>query len=236
MSIEPPVQSPPDRPTFDASRPDLFRAPAPANPWTQPDWRHPTRQQIFLAGLVAAPLFAISLGLMFSPKLDVRRPMQPVTGDPMRIETAGRVAPPPSAASGGKLEILPPDMARAAAANGRPAATALGRPAVVTPASAPVQASDASFACGAGLSASEALVCGNPNLAMADRHMQRAWRRALASGADPERLRRDQRDWLADRDEAAGDGPEAIQALYDERIRDLNDIAENGDGDEPRNN
>jgi uncharacterized protein YecT (DUF1311 family) len=240
MTIEP---TPDSRSLREPAQPDLFTGSAagPANPWTQRDWRHPTRQQIFLGGLIAAPLVAVALGLMLSPKLDARRPMQPVTGDPMQIVVSGRPNTPLPAAVGGRLETLPPDMARAAAAaNPRPmtptpvqtgaAPAPVAAPA--TPVSLPAQPSPASYACDGNLSRAEAMICRNPRLAAADQRMKRAWQKALASGADPGRLRRDQRNWLEDREDAALDGPQAVEALYSERIRDLDDIAANGDEDD----
>jgi uncharacterized protein YecT (DUF1311 family) len=242
MSFDP---APDRRPSADPAQRDLFAPPAPANPWTQGDWRHPTRQQIFLGGLVAAPLLAVGLGLLFSPKLDVRRPMMPVRGDPMQIVVAGRPNTPLPAAVGGRLETLPPDMARAAATNLQPMtaapieAAAMARPVPVsqpaTPVSLPAQPSPASYACDGDLSRAEAMVCRNPRLAAADQSMKRAWSKALASGADAGRLRRDQRDWLEDREDAALDGPQAVEALYAERIRDLDDIAANGEEGDGRN-
>ena len=231
MSIEPPADPSPERPTFDATQPDLFGAPAAANPWTQPDWRQPTRQQVFAAGLVIVPILAAGLGYLASPKLDTHAPMQPVAGTPMQIVVGtapGGPSAAPVAAPGAPLQTLPPDMARAAAANAQAAGIGSTTPqaqngAAITPVSLPARQPTASFTCDGALSQAEAMVCGDPGLAAADRRMQRSWRRALESGADPDDLRHDQRDWLRARDEAAADGPQAVAALYNQRIQDLDE-------------
>ncbi|HEY3948636.1 lysozyme inhibitor LprI family protein [Phenylobacterium sp.] len=86
--------------------------------------------------------------------------------------------------------------------------------------------------CANAASRAAQMVCADPDLAAADREMARAYRRALRSGAPPELLRRDQRDWLAAREEAARRSPRAVAELYDQRIDDLNAAAEDdGPGD-----
>jgi hypothetical protein len=81
-------------------------------------------------------------------------------------------------------------------------------------------------------SRAEALVCADPQLAAYDRELNSAFRRALRSGAvSPEDLRADQRDWLDDRERAARRSPEALGNLYQDRIDELNRIADDGPGD-----
>ncbi|MFI4966445.1 MAG: lysozyme inhibitor LprI family protein, partial [Caulobacterales bacterium] len=68
---------------------------------------------------------------------------------------------------------------------------------IAPPAMAPPQFAPADPACGGARSRAAQMVCGDPELAAADREMNQAFRRALRSGAAPDQLRQDQRYWLA---------------------------------------
>jgi uncharacterized protein YecT (DUF1311 family) len=84
-------------------------------------------------------------------------------------------------------------------------------------------------ACAGGRAAE--IVCSDPEFAAADRDLNRAYRRALRSGAvAPEDLRADQREWLSLREDAARRSPRALADVYDQRIDELNRIAEDGPG------
>ncbi len=203
------------------------------------DWRHPTKQQVFVAGLVVAPLLAVGLGLLAAPRLDSHKPMQPVSAEAMRIQLAQTSNTPIDMTSGAKLQVLSPGTPAAPVAVVRPLGTPLTAPVSAAPPEAAVipvdqhPARNAGFDCGAARSPAEMMVCYDPNLAAADRRMQRAWRRALDSGASRDALRRDQRAWLQDRDEAALDSPEAVRSLYAQRTRELEDAADGGEADAP---
>ena len=127
-------------------------------------------------------------------------------------------------------------MAQAARLNAPLAAPAPVRPpvpviaqtaAVETPAPAPQPMLQASFDCGTARPGAEQAVCSDPGLAAADRQLARAYRRALRSGADPESLRQEQRDWLSIREDAAQHSRGALASVYGQRIAELDDIAEN---------
>lgn len=171
-----------------------------------------------------------------------------------------RPPPPQPLVSNGKLEVLPPDLSAAnrtagpSAAppvlpSGAAAAASLAPPppapapapasagptvvrgnppplAVQTPPAAP--RADGAACTGGG--AADQMVCGDPELAGADREMRRAYRRALAAGAAPAALRADQRDWLAIREEAARHSRQALAQVYDQRIEELNAAAADRDG------
>jgi uncharacterized protein len=77
------------------------------------------------------------------------------------------------------------------------------------------------------------MVCEDPDLAAADRELNQAYRRALRSGAPVDQLRDEQRDWLAIREDAARHSPRALANVYEQRIDDLNEIADDGPGDGP---
>lgn len=165
------------------------------------------------------------------------------------------VAPPAPAAAPqpqGRLEILPPEMAAAVRAPAQPhaaghdaedagavASAANPEAPTVLPLSPPAAAAPAppgraSFDCATARPGAEQMVCADPQLAAADREMSRAYRRALGSGADPADLRQEQRDWLAIREDAARHSRRALAQVYDQRIQDLDQIADPGDdGDEP---
>jgi uncharacterized protein YecT (DUF1311 family) len=82
------------------------------------------------------------------------------------------------------------------------------------------------FACSRVRSLAEDMVCHDRRLAAADRRLTRAFADALASGADEEALREDQADWLAIREDAARQSPEAVASIYRQRIRELEAIAD----------
>jgi uncharacterized protein YecT (DUF1311 family) len=70
-------------------------------------------------------------------------------------------------------------------------------------------------------SRAEAMVCEDAALAAADRRLDRAYRRALATTDDVDWVQRQQRNWLADRESAADDGPDALAEAYDRRLDEL---------------
>jgi uncharacterized protein YecT (DUF1311 family) len=136
-------------------------------------------------------------------------------------------APTPPVRPAGKLEVLPPDLARSATP---PAAASA--PVFAPPGATPVPPLAAvEPACAAARSRAAQMVCGDPDLAAADRALNQAYRRALRSGAAPEQLRQDQFDWLAIREDAARRSPQAVASIYEQRIDELNQIAEDGPGE-----
>jgi uncharacterized protein len=64
------------------------------------------------------------------------------------------------------------------------------------------------------------MVCGEPELAAADRRLAREFDRAMARTPDPRGLRRQQDRWLAAR-ERAGDDYDAVLRLYAIRTQEL---------------
>jgi uncharacterized protein YecT (DUF1311 family) len=72
----------------------------------------------------------------------------------------------------------------------------------------------------------ERLICRDPELAMLDRNLARAYDRALDSGVSRRMLRRDQRDWLAERDRAARFSGDAVYDVYVARIGELENLTE----------
>jgi uncharacterized protein YecT (DUF1311 family) len=204
------------------------------------------------AGGGVAVAVALGLGLGFLAKPDLihpapTAPMRAVVGSPEdatppKVDIEVNRPPPPSPVkSAGRLDVLPPDLARSAprlTATSAPevAAQVTGLPVrklapVETP--APVPAPRAVFtdpACdGAGGRAAQ-MVCADPDLSAADRELNRAYRRALRAGAAPEQLREEQRDWLNVREDAARHSPRAVANIYDQRIDELNRIADDGPG------
>jgi uncharacterized protein YecT (DUF1311 family) len=68
------------------------------------------------------------------------------------------------------------------------------------------------------------LLCANPDLKAADQRMRQAYVTALAAGADPEVLDRDQADWRRAR--TAAQGRDRLAEIYAQRIEDLERAAE----------
>jgi uncharacterized protein YecT (DUF1311 family) len=110
------------------------------------------------------------------------------------------------------------------AAQVSPATPSPDTAAAPAPRSTPQQ--QASFDCATARPGAEQAVCADPQLADDDRRLARAYRRALRSGADPEDLRQEQRDWIAIREDAARHSPQALAQVYGQRIQDLNRIAD----------
>lgn len=71
----------------------------------------------------------------------------------------------------------------------------------------------------------DVLVCENPSLQAAERQMARAYRQAEDAGVPSQRLRSQQRRWLAARSAAARDNPWAVRDVYDARIAELEELS-----------
>jgi len=183
-----------------------------------------------------------------APAGEAASAMAPSAGVPIAINPPP--PPPPTPRPIGRLEVLPPEMARAARAQGSAAvartpsvpaqATAIAVPAPASPAPAalglpaaiaapPLQAS---FDCAAARPGAEQAVCSDPALAAADARLARAYRRALRAGVvDPADLNQEQQDWLAIREDAARRSPRALASVYQQRLGELEAIAANGAAD-----
>jgi uncharacterized protein YecT (DUF1311 family) len=234
----------------------------PAAPRPRPGWR-PTRN-LLLGGIAAAVGLGLAFGLLARPDFGddgrAREPMRAVTGSTEVAEAPAAsqfeieinrpvAAPPPKSA--GKLEVLPPDLARAAP-RPQPAPEpdrfaqerfamapprleiAPNPPApasrVIVPDPPPRYATSApqarpSFDCRYARSPSEQMVCDDPELAAADRRLARAYSRAIASGIPARELRAEQDDWLSIRDDAARHSSDAVASVYEQRIDELNELA-----------
>ncbi len=190
-----------------------------------------------IGGLAAiAIVLGLGAGLILRPghqALSSADPAEAAVKQPMPIEV-NRPAPPPALPQpAGKLEVLNPataEAARAAQPAAVQAAPALPAPTPVAETPPPASALDR---CAGASSRAAALVCADPRLAAYDRDLNRAYRRAMQSGAvSPQDLRADQRDWLDVREQAAARSPRALADVYEERIDELNRIADDGPGDD----
>lgn len=239
---------------FSGARPAAAPAAAPLRTARPRRWQVP-RAATIGGGIAAAVALGLALGYTSRPHLaqpTTPKPMQAVTpaaGGTLPVEVNAPVPPPPLK-SAGKLEVLPPDLARSAprapplpAAPPLPVASApvYSAPAYPAPAPsrpvareayqplAPQVAGDDSPCAGVRGRAAQ-MVCADPQLADADRELNRAYRRAMRSGASPDQLRAEQRDWLAIREDAARRSPRAVASVYEQRIEELNQIADDGPG------
>ncbi|HVI31894.1 lysozyme inhibitor LprI family protein [Phenylobacterium sp.] len=219
-------------------------------------------RKLVIGGVAGAVALGLVFGLWARPDFGddgrAREPMKAVTqaeavSPPVPVEVAAPV-PPPTPRADGPLEVLPPELARAApapAAGPAPMvrAEAPRPPVVVAPSasesSAPVVArapepapfvpprrradANPSFNCRYARSTSEEMVCADPQLAAADRRLNRAYERAIASGIPARELRAEQDDWLGIREDAARRSPRAVASVYEQRIRELNALAEDGE-------
>ncbi|KRB40696.1 lysozyme inhibitor LprI family protein [Phenylobacterium sp. Root700] len=141
-----------------------------------------------------------------SPKT-VERQMDIVMAEPQPQALAPKSTP---------LEVMSPELTQAAKAATPP------REPVAEPQY--VEASP-SYDCREASSPAEEMVCSDPALAAADRHLARAFQRAVKAGAPYDLLRTEQDDWLEIREDAARHSPRAVAAIYDQRIGQLNAMA-----------
>ncbi|HEY2359274.1 MAG TPA: hypothetical protein VGH86_17625 [Phenylobacterium sp.] len=165
-------------------------------------------------------------------------------------ETAADVPSPPSRAPRMQVlpeapAILPPD--RPSRRDEPPAGQTIARlnppppakiaaptaAAITAPSSAPAQAQVApsparvepSFDCRSARSYGRQMVCGDPELAAADRRMTRAFAAAIAAGASRDNVQADQDDWEVIREDAARHSRHAVANIYAQRIEELEALA-----------
>ncbi|MGA0605785.1 hypothetical protein ACO2Q0_07270 [Phenylobacterium sp. VNQ135] len=233
-----------------------LRIERPAQRQFEPDeYRLPDRPRrgvsrgMLLGGVGAAVGLGLLFGLFAKPELGAggrdREPMRPVSRTaeqtvvtPVPVEVAA-VTPAPAPKSAGKLEVLPPELARAAEARAPIRAAPPARtPTVETPAppvreivpptrvaeAPPPVRADPSFNCRFAGTRAERMICGDPELARLDRRLDRAFDRAVASGIPYRELRAEQDDWLSIREDAARRSPQAVESIYRQRIAELDDL------------
>jgi uncharacterized protein YecT (DUF1311 family) len=181
---------------------------------------------VVLGGVAAGLALGALLGLAARPDLGKHAPeaapMQPVpraSTAMLDVEVAKPVIlPAPKAVC--RLEVLSPDLARTAP-----------RMAAAPPHIDPRPAASPEPDCSMAGSVAEQLVCEDPALSRADQRLHQAYARALQSGALPRReLRNEQLDWLAARESAARRSPFEVRSLYEQRIDELNALADDGRG------
>lgn len=206
-----------------------------------PSMHRPSTLALMLGGVAGALVLGVLFGLWARPELIGSKPMAPaapapaVAAPPRAAQVPLVVAPPqkaePPPRAPGRLETLPPEMAAAARTQVLPSIPPIdsGTTAGESPEAAetpPSPSYAASFDCATARPGAEEIVCEDPALAAADRRMARAYARAMRSGVDPEDLRQEQRDWTAIREDAAMESRQALAQAYDQRIRELNQIAQ----------
>lgn len=204
-----------------AGEPDSPEPPASAR-------RRPSTLVLMLSGVAVALLLGVLFGLWARPELIGSTPPPAAPPPAAASPTSGQIplsvgppaAPEPLPRAPGRLETLPPEMAAVA-----PTPPEAGE-------APPTPGYRTSFECATARPGAEEMVCGDPALAAADRQMARAYRRAMDSGADPDDLRQEQRDWVAIREDAALHSRRALAQVYDQRIEELNRIADTAPGPE----
>jgi uncharacterized protein YecT (DUF1311 family) len=183
-------------------------------------------------GVIGAVVLGLLLGVWARPNLS-----RPSTAAPMRAVAVTEDAAPakmaievnalppaPIARSAGRLDVLPPGAVQVAP---WPAPASETEPSAPLAAAPQIAAADG---CQTAGSRAAQMVCADPELSAADRELNQAYRRALRSGVSPDQLRQDQRDWLAIREDAARRSPRAVASIYEQRIDELNQIADDGPG------
>lgn len=216
----------------------------PTAPPPEPAPRRINRNAV-IGGVVIACVLGLGLGLAARPDLIGRGP-KPAPMEPRPATADGQIEvvmadppPPPPVVERPPLETMSPDLIQAApkAAPAPPTPAPEPDPEAVPDAlqSAidasvrapdPVRVARPSFDCGRANTQAEEMVCADPALAAADRQLARAFRRALRSGAPYDELRAEQDDWLEIREDAARRSPRALASVYDQRIEELNAMAD----------
>lgn len=202
-----------------------------------------------MVGVATAAGLGLLIGIWARPDLGRTKaaaPMRAVTASGgAHPATMGiivnAVPPPPVVKPAGRLDVLPAGLTPAAPRRA-PAPTETApppeplpvRPRMVQvdtpPPISPPRIAAVEGPCAGVRGRAAQLVCADPDLAAADRDLQRAYRRALRSGVAPEDLRDEQQDWLAIREDAARHFPSAVASVYEQRIDELNRIADDGPG------
>jgi uncharacterized protein YecT (DUF1311 family) len=233
-----------------------FSGPSAPTPHREPQGSAPpaVSRKLLIGGVAGAVALGLVFGLWARPNFGedgkAREPMRPVPQSQaaLPIEVTAPVMP-PVPKSTGRMEVLPQDMARGAAlppvtvvpssrviaVEPVPAPPPQERvvapsPVAVSPqprdASARVAGAEPSFDCRYARSNAEQMVCGDPRLAAADRRLDRAFNRAVAAGVPARELRAEQDDWMQIREDAARRSPRAVASIYEQRIQELNELAD----------
>ena len=193
-------------------------------------------RKALIGGVVTACLVVAGLGFAAKPHIVANAPRPAAMTTPPRDPASqmdivmAQPPPPEPAPKSSPLEVMSPDLARAAAAStptppaepAEPVEFDAPAPAPEAAQRRPERREDASFDCEQATSDAEEMVCSDPALAAADRHLARAYQRALRLGVPYDLLQAEQNNWMAIREQAARHSPRAVAALYDQRIEQLN--------------
>jgi uncharacterized protein YecT (DUF1311 family) len=203
---------------------------------------------LLVGGVAAALALGLALGLLARPQLKVSRnppaataaPAQAPSAPAAQVPIAIAPTPAPELPKARPLQVLP-DQPAARAPRAKPvepaepaAEAAAPTPAPLARAETPAPAAPAWRTepdC-AGRAGAAQMVCSDPELSAADREMARAYRRALDAGVPAEDLRQEQDDWLAIREDAARHSRRALLSVYDQRLRELDAMADDSGEDE----
>ncbi|MES2894820.1 MAG: lysozyme inhibitor LprI family protein [Pseudomonadota bacterium] len=226
--------------------------PSPPDFEPEPEPRRLSRN-VLIWGVAVACVLGLGLGLIARPDLIGRGP-EPAPMQPRPATSEGQievvVADPPPAppiVERPPLETMSPELIQATPKAAPPSMTLprlpQPRPAPAPDpaevpdalqsaidasvrAPAPAQGARPSFDCRRARSQAEEMICSDPALAAADRQLARAFQRALRAGAPYDELRGEQDDWLEIREDAARRSPRAVASVYDQRIEELNALAD----------
>jgi uncharacterized protein YecT (DUF1311 family) len=188
---------------------------------------------LLVAGTLAA---GIAIGVWLAPSLrptDAIAPAEPTAPFALSVARPAE-APPPAAIETSPVaaEALPDERPRphtvSAPSRSKPAPARVAPPQrVKTAARNTATRSPATVGgCKAGGSRALVTLCADPAIAAADNEMRGAFQRALKSGAPATALRAEQDDWLAVREDAARRSPGDLANAYQQRIEELNAIAD----------
>lgn len=206
-------------------------APPPTGPDTVSARPGPSRRTLYIA-LAGAAALAVILAAILAGGGELKKP-DSGQGLVIAVQPAPKPRPIPVTRGGEPLNAIPAEAASLPASPQRPPSSEPAansspppdRQASARPAEDQPAYSRPSFDCASAQGPAERMICASDRLAAADRRMDRAYQDALEAGVPQRILRRQQRAFLAARDDAARDGPDALADIYSERIAELQGLA-----------
>jgi hypothetical protein len=196
-----------------------------------PEWAEAEAGPGLRSGLIVALVLALVAAIAAAVGWSLTHPRRPapevaVATAPATVSSPPAATPPAPVAAEvqapappAALPAEPPAVRHARAA--APPAKAKTTKTANAAAPAPPAPSKSGLNCANPQTVSRNLAC-DPELQAASQRVGRAYLAALAAGLPPDELRREQNDWLIDRDDAARQSPAALAAALRQRAEDLN--------------
>lgn len=195
-------------------------------------WTSPPTRQVPAASATTAEAMQKQMRVEVRPEPATEIPIPPVKAPRMQVLPDAPAILPPERSSRRDTAAAPQMVARLAppppakiAAPAPPAITGASSEPVRAPVAPVLARIEPSFDCRSARSYGRQIVCGDPELAAADRRMTRALAAAIAAGAPRQDVQADQDDWELIREDAARHSRRAVANIYAQRIEELEALA-----------